>query len=140
MRGLNFDGFIAIDLHAVFPDKVGMAPIARDFVLLEQRLNAAGEGAHDVGFALHHGVEVELDPFDLDAVALQLMAGFLIEFARFEQCLAGNATDAHASAAKQWIAFDTRHVKAQLRGADGSRIATGATANDEQIVLNLFHN
>src|SRR6185312_1580553 len=62
------------------------------------------------------------------------MAGFLEQFRRVQQRLRGNATDVEASAAESFLFLDHRGFETELRRTDGTDIAAGAGADDDEIV------
>src|SRR5690606_2971919 len=111
------------------------AGVARDAVLAEQVRHAVGVLLHHRAPPLLHGAQVEADVVRDDAVRAQLGPGLLVEEARLQQRLAGDAAHAHAGAAERLLALDHAHVEAELRGADGGHVAARARADDDHVVL-----
>ena len=114
-----------------------MAAVARDLVLLEQVRDAARVLRHDLGLALEHARQIQLDARDLDAEVGQIMAGRVVALAGFEQRLAGDAADAHAGAAERFFGLDAGDVQAELRRADRRDVAAGTGTDHDQIMF--FH-
>jgi hypothetical protein len=101
---------LAIDVDApavvlATADELAVAGQQRDLVLLEQALDAAGELGDDVVLALDHGRHVDLDALRRDAVHLEAVLGFLVEFGGAQQRLGRNAADVEAGAAEAYLAL-----------------------------------
>ena len=69
----------------------------------------------------------------------ELVAGLDKEFAGIEQRLARNASLVEAGAAEGVALFDDGDARAELCGTDCCNIATGAAADNDQ-VINITHN
>ena len=134
--GGDLDGAVfGFDDRAAGADEAGRAEVARDLVLLEEAVDAAGERIDDFVLAGEHRGEVEADVAGVDAVLGERVLGFGVALARFEQGLAGDAADAEAGAAEAVFFFDAGDVLAELRGADRGDVSAGSAADDEDVVL-----
>src|SRR6185503_12147407 len=80
-----------------------------------------------------HRRQVELDAGDLDAVGGEALLRLREGLARVEERLARDAADAEARAAERGRLLDDGDAHAELRGADGARVAAGAAADDDEI-------
>ena len=92
-----------------------------DLVLLEQEGDAGGVRLHHAVLVAHHGREVELRRADLDAEALESVAGQLEHLGDVQQRLGRDAADVQAGAAEGRHLLDDRHLEAELGGLDGCR-------------------
>src|SRR5262249_1272353 len=81
-----------------------------------------------------HGVEVELQPFDLDAETGKILLRHLVEFGCVQQRLGRDTADIETGAAKTIALFDDRRLEAQLGAARGAVVAAGAGADDDDVV------
>ena len=85
-------------------------------------------------------------PLDLDAVDAELVFGLVIELARFEQRLGGDAAGIRAGAAEHGRAVlvlplvDAGHLELVLRGANGGGITRRTATNDDHVVLVAHRN
>jgi trans-aconitate methyltransferase len=52
-----------------------------------------------------------------------------------QESLAGNATDVEASATESTTLLDTRYLETELSGLDGSDVATGTAADNDDVLL-----
>ena len=135
---------LAITLGRKFHLAVGQQLAVPDqpfhLVRLEQAGDAAGELAHDAGFALLHGREVDFDTGNLDAVLRELVLRAMHELGGFEQCLRRNAAGVQAGAAEGVLALPVppfvyaRDVHAVLGGADRGDVTAGARADHYHVV------
>jgi hypothetical protein len=123
------------DLHHVRAGEPPRAPVAGDFVLGEQRIDALGERADDVGLPLHHRRQVEVDRTDTDAVHGQLVPGDLQLVARFQQRLGRDAADPEAGAAELRLALDDGGIQPALGGADRRHVAPRSPADHDQVMV-----
>ena len=117
------------DLLALFEQ-----PFAADvlhLVLLEQELDAFAVLLAHGARALHGGAEVELHAVDGDAVFGGL-TDFLSEASAFEQRLGGDAPPEHTGTAERFP-LDDGDLHAELRAANGTYVAGGAAAEDDDV-------
>src|SRR5690606_26382487 len=105
-----------------------------DLVLLHQELDAFGEAVDGVVLLLQHLRQIEFDAADLHAHRRERLGRRFEILAGVQQRLRGNAADIEAGAAELAAGFDDRGLEAELAGADGAIVATGAAANDNEIV------
>ena len=105
-----------------------------DLVLLEQELDALGQGGHRVGLLLHHLHEVQLG-LHLDAEGGEFAAGGFVEFRGVQQRLGGHTADIEAGAAERRALLHHGDLQAQLARADAGVVAAGAAADDDDVVL-----
>jgi hypothetical protein len=107
-----------------------------DLVLAEEELDALGEGGD-------HLVLPRLDLLHVDPGARAVdrqppLLRALRDFQRvgvLEQRLCRNAAPDEARAAQRLLLLDDRDAQAQLGGADGRRVTTGAGADHHQVVF-----
>src|SRR5690606_9213969 len=104
-------------------------------VLLDEERHAVRVLLNHCLATVLHGLEVELHALDLYAVLRGLAFGLLVNVARFEECLAGDAAYADTGAAEGGLALHQRYVETELRGADGGHVAAGAGADYDDVVL-----
>ncbi len=131
---------LLVTVGAVYRDLAGggdlaATQVAGDLVLLQQEGDAVGVGFHYPFLALEHDREIQADPFDVHAVLGEVVVGVEVALARLEQRLAGDAADAHAGATESVFSLHTGDIEAELRRADGSDVASGAGADDDQVVF-----
>src|SRR5947207_784342 len=82
------------------------AGVASDFVLLEKRINALCQSAHNLILAPQHRWQIEFDLRQFDAVLDKFFLCLQEKFARFEQRLARDTSDAQARSAQGWLLLD----------------------------------
>src|SRR6516162_4679349 len=92
----RFDAFVARNDDRVRRGHPGRAEHRVDLVLAEEEANAIGETLDHFVFAGEHRAEVQGKASDSDAVAAEAVLGEVIELARIEKRLAGNAADVEA--------------------------------------------
>jgi len=124
-----------LDDDAAGTDDPRVAVIARDLVLLEQRLDALRQAINDLVLAFQHRHEVELDAVGDHTVLGKPAPRRDVVFARLEQYLAGDAADAQARPAERRFSLDHRDIEPKLRRPDCGYIPTGPGADHNQIVL-----
>src|SRR5262249_10420164 len=61
------------------------------------------------------------------------------ELARFQERLTRNAADAQAGSTEILLLLNAGDIQAQLRGTDSSHVSSRTGADDNEIVLFLFH-
>ena len=105
-----------------------------DLVLLEQRSDALGEAPDDAVLARHHRTEVELHPVHLDAVGAEPVARLVVEFARVEERLRGDAAHVEARAAQRPVLLDAGDAHPELGGADGGDVPARSGADHDEVV------
>src|SRR4051812_49353971 len=105
--------------------------ISRNFVLLEERIDAASQCGDHLVLALEHGGEINFDISDSNTMRREFVLGLRKSLARFEQRLTRNTADAEACAAERRLLFDASDVQAELRGADGGGVPTGSCADND---------
>ncbi len=111
----------------------------RDLVLLEQVQDAVVVLLDHRVFAAQHLAHVDLDRAGADAVLAKVQPRVLKMLGRLQQRLGRDAADVGAGAARGGATVgvapgvDARHLEAELGGADGGDIATGASADDDHI-------
>ena len=120
-------------------DKAPGTDEALDLVLLEQAVDAAGQGLHDRVLARQHLGHIGLHLGERDAVAIEAVFGLVIQLARLEQRLGRNAAHAQACATETVFLLDARHRQTKLSGADRSDVAAGTGADDDQIKRGAAH-
>ncbi len=125
--------FIAAHLDLAGPEDAGGAMEGGDLVLLEQELDALGVAVDGVLLVGHQLGKVDLRGRDGDAHAGKAMARLGEKLGGMQKRLGGNAADIEAGAAMGSALFHHGHVHAELGGADGAHIASGAGADDGQI-------
>ncbi len=113
----------------------------RDLVLLEEVQDAVVVLLHHAVLAGDHLGHVHAHVLDLDAMVGEVVVGLVEMLGRLQQRLGGNAAHVGAGAARCGAALavlplvDAGHVKAQLRGTDGSDVAAGAAADHDHVEL-----
>src|SRR5262249_57649777 len=75
----------------------------------------------------------------MNAMLGEILFGSPEELARFQESLTRNAADAEARSTEILLLFHAADIQAQLRGADGSHVSSRTGADDDEIVLFLFH-
>ena len=73
-------------------------------------------------------------PSDLDPVLAEPLSGQVVELARVEQRLAGDAADVQARAAEARPLLDAGHLHPELRRADRRDIAARPGADHDQVI------
>ena len=102
-------------------------------VLLQKALDTAIKRADDRIFVAHHLCDVQRHALHDEASFGKVLLRLFVEFAGFEQCLAGDTTHSKAGPTELLLAFDDSNFHPQLRGTDGSDIAARASTNNDQI-------
>ena len=104
------------------------------FVFAEEVLQTLIVLFDDLIFASAHGLPIERDALALDA-KFPGMLEKVVELGIEEQRLGRDAAPIQAGAAKDWFAFDDECLQTPLARADGRHVASGAAADDGQVVL-----
>ena len=105
-----------------------------DLVLLEQKLDAFGEAAHDLVLARLHLVHVDADGAlgDGDAPLLDV-PNHLQRVRMLEQRFRRNAAPDEACPAECLLLLDNRHLQSELRRTNRSDVAAGSRANHHHV-------
>ena len=104
-----------------------------DAVLLEEESNAIGKPFDDTVLPRHHGLEIERDVTNLDAVLGHARLGDGIELGGIEQGLAWNAPNVQACSTKSRPLVDASDLHSELGRADRRHIAAGASTNHGKV-------
>ena len=105
-----------------------------DLVLLHQELDALGQLLDHRILAPHHGLEVDRESLDLDAVVAEFLRRHMVVVGRLQQGLGRDAPDVQAGAAQGAAFLDDGRLEAQLRRPDGGDVAARAAADDDQVI------
>jgi len=105
----------------------------RDLVLLHQVRDALVELFGDPARTLHHRLDIRADLFGHKAIGTGVLH-IVINFRRAQQRLGRDAAPVEADAA-QILTLDNRGLEPKLRGTDRGNIATGAGAEDDDVVI-----
>ncbi len=105
-----------------------------DLVLAQQESHALDVAVDRLVLETEHGGQIERGCADLDAHAGEGMPGLVEPLRRMQQGLGGNAPDVEAGAAEGLFLLDHGHFHAELGRPDGAHIASGAGADDDEIV------
>ena len=106
---------------------------------LEQREDPLRHATHDAALALLHLGKVKRRAGDLDAVGREFLLDAVVELARLQQRLGGDAAGVQTRApeGRRAIAvlplIDARDSELVLRGADGGRIPRRSPADDDHV-------
>ena len=111
-----------------------------DLVLLEQELDALGQGLHDLVLVAQHRRQVELDAAHLDAVPGHAVPGLLEQMRGVQQRLGRDAADIEAGAAERAALLDAGDLEPELGRLDRGHVAAWPAAHDHQIVPRLAHD
>ena len=108
--------------------------------LAQERAHAAGEALDDAVLPAHGLRDVDAGLLHADAQrrAVGLVACSVERVRGVDQRLGRNAADVQAGAA-QALALDQHGGNAELASADGSHIAAGTAADDQQLGGDFFH-
>ncbi len=118
----------------------GQAAITLDpihLVLLHQELDALGVLGDDLVLAVAHQREIETRVLAVDA----LFGGVqepLPDVRGMQESLGGNAADVQTGAAQLGIFFDDGGLQAVLARANGRRVASRATAQDNHVICHFI--
>jgi hypothetical protein len=105
LRRKHLDAGIGRDLNAILCEQLAAPFEARDAARLEQGLDARSELLDDAALARLHGLDVDADTGDVDAVNCELRVGAVIELRRLEQRLRRDAAHVQARAAEEALAL-----------------------------------
>lgn len=105
-----------------------------DLVLLEETLDTLCETGDGARLGLEHGLEVERDGADVDTAVLEVMLGLVVEVRVVQHGLGRDASDVEAGTSESATLLNTGGLETELGSLDGSDVATGATADDDDIV------
>src|SRR5690606_3946540 len=94
--GAQLDVVLALHADSAGARECGRAFVARDFVFLEQAIDAAGAGVDTGVFVLVHGGQVQLDVADFHAETLEIVGRGVEALAAFQHRFAGDAAHAQA--------------------------------------------
>jgi hypothetical protein len=124
------------DLDHAGDGHLGAADEVIDLVLAKEKLDALGHLPGDAARAVHDLGEIETDLLCRDAERFGLLQR-AVKLGALEQRLGRNAAPVQAGAAGA-LELDARDFLAELTGANGTRIARRATADDDEIVFRSF--
>jgi len=131
-----------LDLPAAIGCLAGKGTLAvkkGDLILFEQIQDAIIVLLDDRIFATNQLVELERDPFDLNAMVAQVMIDLLVMLRGLQHRLGGDATHVRAGATRCWTTLpvlpgiNAGNGLAQLGGTNGSDVATWARTNHNNI-------
>jgi len=105
-----------------------------DLVLAEQKLDASGQGRHDLVFAAHHRREVECRLADPDPVLGELASGFGEFMGGLQQRLRRDAADVEAGPAEADAALDASRCEPELGGSDRRDVTPRTGPYDDDVV------
>ena len=105
-----------------------------DLVFLEQEGDAFDVAVDALVLELHHGGQIELRLTELDAHLVEQVAGFFEQLGGVQKRLRGNAADVEAGAAEGLVLLDHSHFHTELRCTDGTDIAAGTGADDDEVI------
>jgi hypothetical protein len=71
-------------------------------------------------------------------VLLRPVEEFMINLCGMKECLAWNAADIQAGAAKSRVLFDDRRFQTELGTSNGTNIASGTSADHQDVVAIFF--
>ena len=108
-----------------------------DTILLHQVFDTGRQALRDLAGSLHDLLEIESDLSDREA-KLACVLGKMQDLRAAKECLGRHATPIQTDASEMF-SFDERHGETQLTGANRSRIASWATANDDHVVGCIAH-
>ncbi|CAN4049533.1 3'-phosphoadenosine 5'-phosphosulfate sulfotransferase (PAPS reductase)/FAD synthetase or related enzyme, partial [Dysosmobacter welbionis] len=114
--------------------EAGLAVHAGDLVLLQQTGNTLGQLLADGVLVGDHLGEIHFHTGDLHADVSTLFLDLGHQLRAVQQALGGDAADVQAGAADV-LALHQGHLGAQLGRPDGSHIAAGAAAHDDNGLL-----
>src|SRR6185437_801220 len=100
--------------------------------LLEEKFDALGQFARDLGLVRHHAGKIELDACP-DAELGEMVLRFVEQLARIQKGLGRDAASVEAGAAKGAAAVDARRLEAELPQPDGGIVAARSAADDHRI-------
>src|SRR5690606_9064401 len=124
LGGQRLGTLLALHLERVGALEGAGAEVDRDLVLLHQVRDALVELLGHAAAALHHRLEIGLDPLRNEAVVLRVLH-LVIDLGRAQQRLRRDAAPVEADTAEQ-LALDDRRLQPELRRADRRDIAAGA--------------
>jgi hypothetical protein len=127
--------FDSVDLNLVLVNKRTSTLKVVDLVLLEKNLNTLGQTIDRCLLSLLELVEVDLDIRNLNTSLLSIVKNLVVEVSAVEESLGGNAADVQAGTTKGTALLNASGLKTKLGSLDGSDIATGATADNDDIML-----
>lgn len=106
-----------------------------DLVLLEQNLNTLGQTVDGGLLGLLELVKVDLDIRDLDTSLLGIVKNLVVKVGAVQESLGGNAANVQAGTTKGTTLLNAGGLKTKLSSLDGSDVTTGATADNDDIML-----
>jgi hypothetical protein len=124
---------VARDFDNSFAFQLAVAKEAFNLVLLQQALDTTVERADDRILVAHHLRDIERHALNDETSFGKMLLRLLVQFAGFEQCLAGNTTHSQAGPAELLFAFDDSDFHAQLRGSNGGDVSARTSTNNNQI-------
>ena len=125
----------AVDADFLARHDTGGAADDVNAVLLEQELDAFVHGGGDTTGTVDHGIEVGFDSVDLDAV-VGGMLGVVESLSTLHEGLGGDTAPVEADATEVFT-FNNGSFQTHLGTLDGSHIASGTAANNNQIVFHI---
>src|SRR5690554_4448551 len=143
--GLGFTVFVGY-LNLATGQQFAVAMNRCDTIGLEQATDATGQLFNDTRLTLHHFGNVDFNAFCHNTHGLVIVTGFLKFVSNFQQCLGWDAAHVQTGTAQHLAltvfrcpGFDTGSLQTQLSRFDSRNISTGASTNDNNVVL-IGHN
>ena len=118
------DGGVAVDVFNV--------------VFLEEESNSAVQGSGDLPTPPDDFVPFDLDPFGLQPPFRTMRDRMLVQLGVVQQCLGGDAAPVQADAT-EFAPLNAGDLHTELGGADGTDVAGGSSANDDEIEVVSAH-
>ena len=125
--GLSVDAYLIAALKTAEPMK------DLYFIGFHEVLNAAAQLIDGGGLFRHELADINGGFLDLNPVCGSAVCGEVKHLGRVQECLAGDAADVKAGAAKVVVFFDKGGLEPELGGADRGNVAAGARTDDNAI-------
>ena len=109
-----------------------------DLVLLEEERNTAIQGSGDLPAPSDDFVPFDFDPFGLQSPFRSVRDGVLVQLGVVQQRFGGDAAPVQADAT-EFASLDAGDLHSELGGADGTDVAGGSSANDDEIEVVSAH-
>ncbi len=127
---------LKLNVDLVLAGQSALADDVVNLVLLEKTLNALGQATNGLLLGLLKLSNVHGDVLTaLNTKGLEVLLGSDVVVSGVEQSLGGNAANVKAGATEGAAHFDAGNLHAELASLDGSDVATGATANNNEVIL-----
>jgi hypothetical protein len=123
----------AIDIDLAFSRDLAVPFKARDFVFLEQKLNALGVGLDDFILKAHHLFEIELYSARLDTEISHVMRRVFVFLGSAQKSLRRDTAHIQACPAQRLALFHACHFHAELRRSNRAHIPAGPGADHDDI-------